>query len=300
MSPNAPGIPLFWKLCCRLLTLFVLAVSVYGQDGQTDHSSVHPDSKALEYLLPLFTIHGVPKNEDPDNPVTILVNHGSLIGFSKKYNQPLWAAYQVSKVKRDVDYERFPFFVDDLRLPAENRIGTETFGNGYDLGHLVPNAATNRQYAKLSQMESFLMSNISPQKASLNRGVWQKLEFDILNRYPNAGTTQSPKHHVWVIVGPVFGDNPAFITRNNGSRVPIPDSFFCILVRPKRYPYDSPGNADYLTFLFAQEQTANQQISLKFVKSINHIETLAKLNFFPELTAQMEDKIENGVAAQLW
>lgn len=116
MSPNAPGIPLFWKLCCRLLTLFVLAVSVYGQDGQTDHSSVHPDSKALEYLLPLFTIHGVPKNEDPDNPVTILVNHGYLIGFSKKYNQPLWAAYQVSKVKRDVDYERFPFFVDDLRL----------------------------------------------------------------------------------------------------------------------------------------------------------------------------------------
>lgn len=103
MSRNAPGIFLFRKLCCRLLILFVLTASAYGQDGQTDHSSIHPDSKAPEYLLPLFTIHGVPKNEDTDNPVTILVNHGYIVGFSKKYNQPLWAAYQVSKVKRDVD-----------------------------------------------------------------------------------------------------------------------------------------------------------------------------------------------------
>lgn len=79
------------------------------------------------------------------------------------------------------------------------------------------------------------MSNISPQKANLNRGVRQKLEFDILNMFPNAGTTQSPKHHVWIIVGLVFGDYPAFITRKNGSRVAIPDSFFCILARPKRY-----------------------------------------------------------------
>lgn len=261
-----------------------------------DSCSLRP----LEYLLPLFTIHGVPKNGNADNPVTILVNHGYVVGYSTKYNQPLWAAYQVSKPKKDVDYERFPFFVDDLRLPEGNRIGTDTFGDDYDLGHMVPNAATNRQYGKLSQMESFLISNISPQKANLNRGVWQKLEFDILNRYPLAGTAQVPKNHVWVIVGPVFSDDPSFLTRKNGLQVAIPESFFCILARPKRYPYDSPGNSDYITFLFGQEQTSNQQLAMKFVKNINEIETLTGLNFFPELTILMENKIENETATALW
>jgi endonuclease G, mitochondrial len=158
----------------------------------------------MRHLLPLFTIHGVPKNTIADDPLTILINHGYMVGFSPKHNQPRWAAYQVSKANRDVDYERYPSFVDDLRLPMENRIGSQTFGSGYDLGHMVPNAAINRQYSKMSQMETFLMSNISPQKAELNRGVWPKLEFAILNTYPVVAPSVT-KGHVWVIIGPETG-----------------------------------------------------------------------------------------------
>ena len=159
---------------------FIFSITVlfytiaYGQDSQVDYSKISNESKSMEYLLSLFTIHGVPKNQNKNDSLTILINHGYCIAFSKKHNQPLWAAYQVSKAKADVDYERFPFFVDDTRLDKKNRIGTETFGGGFDLGHLVPNAAINKQFGKLSQMETFLMSNISPQKAGLNQGVWQK------------------------------------------------------------------------------------------------------------------------------
>src|SRR5687767_11443427 len=98
---------------------------------------------------------------------------------------------------------------------------------------MVPNAAINRQYSKMSQMETFLMSNISPQKAGLNRGVWQKLELAILNTYPVVAANVT-KGHVWVIVGPVIPANAAVLTRDNGTLVSIPESFFCILVRPKR------------------------------------------------------------------
>lgn len=284
-----------------LLTIVLTFVTPsVAQDGQTDNSSIHPDSKSLEYLLPLFTIHGIPKNEDTDNPVTILVNHGYAIGFSSKYNQPLWAAYQVSKAKRDVDYERFPFFVDDLRLPAANRIGADTFGNGYDRGHLAPNEVINRQYSKLSQMETFLMSNISPQKADLNQGVWVKLETNIREKYPTAVNGDNKMYHLWVIVGPVFAANPEFITRPNGSRIAVPDSFYCILIRPNRYPHDSPGNADYLTFIFKQDIKRNENVALKFVTSINEIESLTKLNFLPTLSSLMENRIENFIATQLW
>jgi endonuclease G len=284
------------------ITLILSTLFGYGQDSQTDYSTVNEHSKPLEYLLPLFTIHGVPKNQNVDDTITILINHGYCVGYSTKFNQPVWAAYQISRSKKDVDYERFPFFVDDTRLKVENRIGTQTFGSvtGFDLGHLAPNAAINKQYSKLSQMETFLMSNICPQSSNLNQGVWQKLESEILNKYPYAGNSSNKKDHVWVIVGPVFSDNPQFLTRDNGVKVAVPDSFFCILARPKRYPYDTPGNSDYLAFLFSQNVERKQKIDVSFLTSINEIERLTNLNFFPELTKTMEGRIENPIAIELW
>jgi endonuclease G, mitochondrial len=151
------------------LTLLILLhiLTATAQDANLDYSRIHENSKSLEHLLQLFTIHGVPQNQHVDDTLVVLINHGYVSGFSTKYNQPLWTAYQVSRSRKDVDYERYPFFVDDTRLQPENRIGTETFGDGYDLGHLAPNAAINRQYGKLAQMETFLMSNIAPQKANI-------------------------------------------------------------------------------------------------------------------------------------
>ncbi|PZV76016.1 endonuclease G [Algoriphagus aquaeductus] len=283
------------------LILFFVTMSFccLGQDSLEDHSKVSEFSKSLEHLLPLFTIHGTPKYQNREDTLIVLINHGYILGFSPRFNQPLWAAYQVSKSKKEVDYERYPFFVDDMRLNLQNRIGTQTFGNGYDLGHLAPNAAINKQYAKMSQMETFLMSNICPQKAELNRGVWQKLEEEILNKYPYSDRANQ-NNHLWVLVGPVFSDNPEFIIRPNGSKIAIPDAFFCILARPKTYPFDSPGNADYLAFLFPQEVARNQKITRQFLTSINEIERLTKLNFFPNLSRLMEDRIENTVASDLW
>ena len=282
------------------IAVILFCTVAYGQDSQVDYSKVSDESKSVEYLLSLFTIHGVPKNQNQDDTLTILINHGYCVAFSKKYNQPLWAAYQVSKAKIGIDYERFPFFVDDTRLDIENRIGAETFGGGFDLGHLVPNAAINKQYGKLSQMETFLMSNISPQKSGLNQGVWQKLEAEILNNYPYAGDGKSNKSHVWIIVGPVFSNSPEYITRKNGVKVAIPDSFYCILVRTRAYPYDSPGSSDYLAFLFSQNLEKKQKLETTFITPINEIEKLTGLNFFPNLTKAMENKIENLVPEVLW
>lgn len=283
-----------------LALVLTFSSSTSGQDGQDDASSIHPSSAHLEHLLALFTIHGVPKNEDTSNPVTILINHGYAAGFSPKYNQPLWVAYQVSNSIRDVNYARFPVFVDDLRLAEANRIGAETFGNNYDRGHLAPNSAINRQFGKLSQMETFLMSNIAPQHKDLNQGVWKKLEDKILDVYPKATAGQYKMNNLWVLVGPIFDENPEFISRPNGTRIAIPTAFFCILVRPFRRSEDSPGNSNYLTFVFNQDVPLNSNLSLGFVTSINAVESRTKLNFLSNLSDLMESRIENAVSERLW
>jgi endonuclease G, mitochondrial len=283
------------------LICFLASLSCFAQDdNDTDNSSIHHDCTSLKHFLNLFTIHGIPMYQKENDSVSILINHGYCLGFSKKYNEPIWAAYQVSRAKKFVDYERFPFFVDDRRLEKEHQIGSETFGNNFDRGHMVPNAAINKQFGKLSQMETFIMSNICPQKANLNQGVWQKLEAAILNTYPNKmGDTA----HVWVLVGPVFHQNEdsiKFITRPNGVKVAIPESFFCILARPVRFPQDSPSSAQYLAFIFPQNLPKSQTISKFFLVSINKIEELTGINFFPSFSPAQQNNLETVKAGALW
>jgi endonuclease G, mitochondrial len=289
-----------------LASILILATNAFlAQDSSQDISKTNIFSVGLRHLADLFTIHGVPKNQNSGDTLELIVNHGYCLGFSKKYNQPLWAAYQVSKSKEQTDYERPLFFADDVRLPEKNRIGSETYGDGYDLGHMVPNAAINKQYGKLAQMETFLMSNVAPQTAGLNRGVWAKLEAQILEKYCYKGDTtiSKQKHsrdHIWVIVGPIFGENPNYLTRKNGSKVAIAESFFCIIVRPFKYDYDVPTNAEYLSFIFPQTITQAQKITKDFFVSINEIEAKTKLNFFPNFTKHYEAKVENTVPTKLW
>jgi len=41
---------------------------------------------------------------------------------------------------------------------------------------MAPNYAISTLYGKSSQLDSFLMTNITPQKPNLNRKIWQRLE----------------------------------------------------------------------------------------------------------------------------
>ena len=141
------------------------------------------------------------------------------------------------------------------------------------------------------------MSNICPQKADLNQGLWQRLEADILNKYC---TVENNKEHVWVLIGPIFSDNPEYITRRNGTRVAVPTSFYCILSRPFRYPEDTPSSSEYIAFIFSQDTPRNQVLNTSSVVSINEIEAQTHLNFFSGFTQHYQNTIENAEAPTVW
>jgi endonuclease G len=52
--------------------------------------------------------------------------------------------------------------------------------------------------------------------------------------------------------------------------------------------------------LFSQDLEKKQKLETSFITTINEIEKLTKLNFFPILTKTMENKIENALAGELW
>jgi DNA/RNA endonuclease G (NUC1) len=244
-----------------------------------DNTIVHPESEHLAHLIDLFLFQGAPKNNDASRQVQILVNHGYVAGFSPDRLQPLWAAYRVAHADRSVDYDRPHVYYADERLDEDHRLGPETFGKKdgvqYNVGHMVPNEVINVQFGRLAQMETFFMSNMSPQRGSLNSGVWLKLEDAIRNI---EDTNQ--KDHVWAIAGPIFDDNPDFIPRGDGKQVPIPFAYYYITLDPFRYPWNLQSNVDIACFKIPQTAPRNGSPS-GYLVDLDEIETATNLTFLP-------------------
>lgn len=262
-----------------------------------DNTTINPVSAPLAHLVDLFCFKGRPHNIDPDREVQVLVNHGYVTGFSSARKQPVWTAYRVTSWKQDVDFSRPHLFYDDERLEAEDRIGTWTFGKygntSYDRGHMVPNNAINHQFGRLAQMETFFMSNICPQRSDTNQGIWMKLEHAIIFDYARTWD------HIWVLTGPIFSSAPRYLTRSTGARVPIPRSFYCILIDPFKWPHDKIDNVDILALEISQG-AGREKLAKKHITTIKAIEEKTKLDFLPRLTAGERAKVESKKAKDIW
>lgn len=194
-----------------------------------DSTTIHQASQRMAHLIGRLLWRGAPLNHDATRPIQILVNHGYVVGFCPDRLQPAWSAYRVQQASDDVGFGRPLLYYDDPRLPEEHRIGPADLGRigGIQLsvGALTPSEVINRQFGRLAQLETFFLSNTSPQYASLSSGVWRKLETAISEIDDEPGEAC-----VWVTVGPIFGGNPSSIGRAGGKRLPVPEAYFCIVV----------------------------------------------------------------------
>jgi len=273
----------------------------------SDYTEVNVQSAGLAHLVDIFLFKGAPLNCDQNHPVTVLVNHGYVVGYSPSRLQPAWSAYRVAFAKDDVDYDRPHLYYADVRLEGSVRLNSDTFGSKdgvkYHVGHMAPNAAINTQFGRLAQMETFFMSNMSPQRGTLNQGVWLKLEKAILE------IDDSPRQrdHMWVVVGPIFGDSPDLIQRSDGKEVPIPDRYFCITVDPYRYPWDE--YVEIVAFDIPQEAPSASS-PIDYITDISSIEEATGLKFMPgfeqalatvqvESTGSMTDGTKNRLLEYL-
>ena len=114
-------------------------------------------------------------------------------------------------------------FSPDARTAAH--ITTEDYTrSGYDRGHMSPNHVIDVYFGADAQLETFLMSNVVPQRHTLNAGVWEKIEM------LEADTYEPKFGEMWVIIGPVFGATPEVLTDG----VQVPEACFRIWVRQEQ------------------------------------------------------------------
>ena len=232
-----------------------------------------------EYKDPIFK--GMPKTKEK---VHLLKNKAFWVGYSESRENPLWVAYILKYPKKSaIHHERPDSFKTDKRTKAKVKSSDYT-RSGYDRGHMAPNNAIMVLYGKKAQEQTFLMSNISPQRPVLNRTLWKRLENIALNNLTKLN------REIFVYAGPIFSHRPRHLKNTN---IDIPKAFYKIFAMQK-------GNKIYmLGLIIPQNARANERLS-KFVVSIDEIEKQTGIDFFNQLNDNIEKRLERHIDTKPW
>lgn len=248
------------------LKLYVAAIGVAFFAGNTFAFECHAH---LDF--------GTPGSSDQE-----LCRIGYAVGYNYEHQAPNWVAYKLTRESVTTDaVARKNMFAVDRDIPEEYRANhTDYKGSGYDRGHLAPAASMDFSYEAMK--ESFLLSNMVPQKAGFNRygfgkyGAWGALE-DYVR------TWAIRRGEIYVVTGPVYEEVIDVI----GDGIEVPSHFFKVI-------YDPEYKASIAFLIPHIEDTAPRLID--YITSIDCIESLTGLDLLSAVDDVDEDDIENGVA----
>jgi endonuclease G, mitochondrial len=213
------------------------------------------------------------------NRMRVLENRGFTIGYSELRRNPLWVAYHARPIKRRREYRRPEDFEVDTRTLA--RVSSRDYSrSGYQRGHLAPSWLIAQLYGREAQMQTFLMSNITPQKPNLNQKVWQRLEEVESDRFARWFDG------VWVFTGPIFDDHIQHLR----SGVEVPDAFYRIFVDE-----DPAGVPRVLAFVVPQTVRGDEPLD-QFTATVDDIEARTSFDFLSTLEDVLEERIESTPA----
>ena len=209
-----------------------------------------------------------------DRSEKILKRSNYTVSYNRNWNLPNWVAWELNKDETRGKNNRNEEFTSDPDLPKDNQVESWDYsGSGYDSGHMCP-AGDNHFDAK-AMNESFYMSNICPQDHELNKGKWNDLEIACrrwANRYGE----------LYIVCGPI-------IDKRNGKRIGkeheviVPEKFFKVVLITSTKPVRAIG------YIFENNSSERPYK----VHTVDEIEKITGMDFFPNLPDNIEDMVES-------
>ncbi|PQJ77424.1 DNA/RNA non-specific endonuclease [Polaribacter glomeratus] len=260
------------RIISAILLIIVLSYYLY-QDKKESFSSDKTDTSEH------FINDGF--NYLPTSTTGVIINHeGYNLSYSEKHEQAEWVAYSLEKNEIVYTNRKRPYFIEDPKIKTKSADWRNYKKSGYDKGHLCP--AADRRASEESYNETFYTSNITPQNHGFNAGIWNELEQQ--TRY-----WAKKYNRIYVISGGVLVDN----LRTIGSeKVAVPNQFYKILL-----DYTAP---EIKTIAFLIPHKNSNQPLQEFVVSIDEIEQLTGIDFFPNLPDDLENKLEKSSNYKNW
>ncbi|MBL87154.1 MAG: endonuclease [Winogradskyella sp.] len=262
------------RLYSIIAIIILIAIYVFEHYLNSEEKSAiveegkQPKTETNEYFLPTSTTGQI-------------VHHQNYsLSYSEPHEQAEWVAYELKSSHLSSTNHKRPYFEIDNAVKSGAAHWRNYKQSGYDRGHLCP--AGDRRFSKAAHDETFLTSNISPQEHQFNAGIWNRLEQKV--RY------WAKKYDgVFVVTGGVLKDGLKTIGEE---RVAVPNQFYKIVLD------NTNGKPKVLAFLMNHNDS--DMPLYKFVVSVDEVEKLTGIDFFPELDDAIENKIEASSSYKNW
>lgn len=232
-------------------------------EARKPNSSAGRVTKMMEMPAPL-----------KDRPEKILRRLGFTVSYNKTTKTPNYVAWHLVKSHTYGNNQRdTQVFMLDEDVPAPRATDNDYYGSRYDRGHMCP--AADNKWSPEALRQSFLFTNICPQNHGLNKNSWNDLEMQCRQWAREYGAID-------VVCGPIFKNktSPKTIGTN---KVWVPDAFFKVVLCRK-------GKPKAIGFVY--ENRGGSQRMSETVCTVNEVERLTGIDFFPMLADDVENRVE--------
>ena len=233
----------------------------------------YPDAEsAIRMELPFYS-----------NTESIIKYTGYTVSYDEVSRIPVWVAYELSADEaRGTIGRSGKYFRQDDKVKVVQADNYDYRGSGWSRGHMAP--AGDFKWDDEAMWETFYYTNCCPQDEQLNNGSWNVLENKVRTWAQRFG-------RVYVVTGPFVEKNQ--YGKIGVNQVTVPDAFFKALL--------VLSNDDtYHGIAFLMNNNSTQQRLAGCCLSINDLEKLIGIDFFPLLDDTIEEQVESEVDLLFW
>lgn len=257
-----------------MLVLVIAALSFYYVSGVAENPQKSKNTKVVtmyEQPAPL-----------KDRPEQILRRKGYITSYNRQTKNPNWVAWHLTKDHTHGSSQRKQEqFTEDEEIEAPRATDNDYYNSRYDRGHMCP--AGDNKWDREAMRQSFLFTNICPQNHGLNKYEWNDLEIQCREWARKYGAID-------IVCGPIYSHKgeQKTIGRN---KVWVPDAFFKVILCRN-------GAPKAIGFIY--RNGGIKQDRREAVRSVDEIEALTGIDFFPALDDQTETRVEAQADLSEW
>ena len=240
---------------------------------------------------------GDPTPASTSNPNDLLIERPQYtLSYNESRGTPNWVAYELDARQIVGGQDRCNCFTADPNLPTDKQIFTSDYTNGgFDRGHMA--RSFDRTAANGDNASTFYLTNIVPQQADLNQGVWAQFENALGDSATKGGRA------VYIITGPLYSRSHGLTFLKNEGKVAVPDSTWKIaLIGPRAdgnpFTHGNVQSWDDLTGLTILAVNMPNVSGVrndpwgKYLTTVGKIEEATGYHFLPLLNAAFRSAIE--------
>lgn len=243
---------------------------------------------------------GMPTPASASDPNDFLIQRPQYtISYNQSRGTPNWVSYELDARHIVVGADRCNCFTADPLLPAAKQIFTSDYtSGGYDRGHMA--RSLDRTASNGENARTFYLTNIVPQHADLNQGVWANFE-NILGDSARLGGKA-----VYIITGPHYNAGASLVFLKGEGKVAIPDSTWKVALIVKRRadgtPYDITSLAGWNNFdsvtvlavMMPNRAGVRGDPWQMYLRTVDQVEATTGLNFLSLIPLSFQNAIEAG------